>query len=252
MASFVNDPAFVAAHEPPLPFTFKPTTGKDISFPVATGPSGHAFWVAPKAGAKSAIVMIHEWWGLNDYMKREAERLRDQTGYAVLALDLYDGKVATNAGDAGKFMGGVNDERLVAIVQGGLKQLRSGALGFKPSAIGTVGYCFGGGWSHRTAILGGSAVKACVIYYGMPDTRPTSLQRLAAPVLMFEGKKDGWINDKVVAGFQTAMKAAGKSLEVHAYNADHAFANPSNPHFDAAATADSKRRELAFFKAHLS
>jgi carboxymethylenebutenolidase len=251
MSKFASDPAFLAAHEAPLPLSYKAKSGKDVKFPAAIGAPAHGFYVPPRPGSHSAVILIHEFWGLNDYIKREAERLQAETGYAVMAVDLYDGKVTTDANEASRLMGSVDESRAMAILSGAFKQLRTGSFGFKPTAIGTVGYCFGGGWSHRAAILGGKAVKACVIYYGMPDTEPASLQRLQAPVLMFEGKRDQWINDAVVSKFQAAMKVAGKSLEVHAYDANHAFANPSNPRYDKAAAADSHARELAFFAAHL-
>lgn len=251
MVAFLADPKFMAAHEAPLPFKFRGELGKDVTYDVAGGASAHAYYVAPQSGAKSAIVLVHEWWGLNNYIKREAEQLQRETGYAVLALDLYDGKVASTPADAGAYMRAASEARDVSIVEAGLKALKSGKFGFKPTAVGSVGYCFGGGWSHRVAILGKKFVKACVIYYGMPDTRPASLADLSAPVLMFEGRKDAWINDKVVADFSEAMKKAGKSLEVHAYDADHAFANPSNPHYDQSSASDAHAREIAFFKSNL-
>ena len=251
MAQFAKDPSFLAIHGVPAAFHFLATTGKTVQFKVSGGPNGSGFYVPPTGKSHAAVVLVHEYWGLNDYIRREAERLNSNIGAAVLAIDLYDGKVATDSATAAQYMQGVNQERCLAIGAGAVHALKAGSLGFKAKTIGTVGYCFGGGWSERTAIVGGKNVQACVIYYGSPDMTPRSLAKLKAPVLMFEGKKDTWINDELVGKFASAMKTAGKSLEVHAYDANHAFANPSNPRYDATAAADAMKHELAFFKAHL-
>ena len=251
MAKFTRDPSFLAIHGVPAPLHFLATTGKAVQFKVSGGPNGSGFYVPPSGKSHAAVILVHEFWGLNDYIRQEAERLNSRIGAAVLAIDLYDGKVATDAATASKYMNGVNQERCLAIADGAIHALKDGAFHFKPKTIGTVGYCFGGGWSERAAIVGGKSVQACVIYYGSPDMTPQSLAKLRAPVMMFYGKQDNWINDDLVAKFTKAMRAAGKSLEVHRYDAPHAFANPSNPHYDAAAASDAITRELAFFKAHL-
>jgi carboxymethylenebutenolidase len=253
MAMFLTDSSFFAAHERPLPFKFRSNEGKTVSF---SGPDGthSGYFVAPSSSgtaSKTAIVMVHEWWGLNDYIKQEAVRLHDSTGYAVLAVDLYHGKVASAADEAGKLMGSVNEDEATATVKDAVDALESGTFGQSFTQLGTVGWCFGGGWSLRTAIQGGSHVKACVMYYGMPDDSPEDLQKLKAPVLMFEALKDQWITPEVVSKFEAAMKDAGKQLTVKTYDQDHAFANPSNPHYSKQDTADSVDRMLKFFKRNL-
>lgn len=243
MKVFASDPAFIASHAAPLPLHFQPAAGKMITFKT-TGHTGNGFFVPAKAGNKSAILVFQEWWGLNDYIKREAERLHDELGSAVLAVDMYDGKVADKPEDAGKLMSAMKEERGVELVKG--------ALGYvKSDKIGTIGWCFGGGWSHKAAILGGSRVKGCVIYYGMPTTDPAQLAKLKAPVLMHWGTQDGFINKKVVSDFEVAMKKAHKPLKTHAFNAVHAFANPSNPKYDKAAAATANKESVAFLKQHL-
>lgn len=251
MARFMSDPAFIAIHGAPPNIHFHAKSGHDVRFSVEGGPDAGGFYVPPAARSHSAVIMVHEYWGLNDNIRQAAEDLNKRIGAAVLAIDLYDGKVATDGATAAKYMQGVDQERCLAIADGAVNALKGGAFHFTPKSIGTVGYCFGGGWSERTAIVGGPNVQACVVYYGLPDMSPESLAKLRAPVLMFQAKKDRWINDKVVSDFQAAMTQAGKSLEVHAYDADHAFANPSNPHYNQAAAADAMRREIGFFKKHL-
>ena len=250
-AKFGSDPAFLAAHVPPAPVDFQITEGKPVSFPDSGGKSAAGFFVGPKPGVKSAVVLVHEFWGLNDYIRREAERLHDETGYAVLAVDLYEGKVTTDPKVASQLMQNVDSARATAIVRGAVKALKGGTFGFKARRIGSVGYCFGGHWSEEVAIQGGKDVNACVMYYGLPDNSPEALNALKAPVLLIYGKKDTWINSHVADEFAAAMKGAGKTYDVVGYDDYHAFANPSNPHYDQASAADAHKRELAWFKKRL-
>jgi len=251
MSPFVSDPAFVASHLPPAPLNFTPQAGKMVHFTTADKKEANGFFVPANKPNEPVLIMVHEWWGLNDYIKREAEMYHFKLGYAVLAVDLYDGKVATTPADAGKYMQGVNPAHATATLDGAVSALKDGAFGTKFTKAGTIGWCFGGGWSHRAAIEGGPFVKACVMYYGMPDTTPADLAKLKAPVLMIWAKKDQWINENVVSGFKSAMNAAHRPLTVVPYDAGHGFANPSNPIYDKAATADAEAKTLAFFKQNL-
>lgn len=249
MDQFLADPAFMAAH-PLRESTFVPVDGKMVKFSVQGGPQAAGYFVPPKGGSKTAVVMIHEWWGLNNNIKETAERLGKETGYGVLAADLYEGKIAKTPDEAGKAMQAVDESRAKAVVAAAVQALRGGALS-KATKVGTVGYCFGGGWSLRTALAAPAGVQACVVYYGMPVTDVATLKSLKAPVLMIHPKKDRWITQKVVDDFRAAMKAAGKSLAVEQYDADHAFANPSNPGYRAKDAEDAWRKTLAFFKKNL-
>jgi carboxymethylenebutenolidase len=98
-----------------------------------------------------------------------------------------------------------------------------------------MGWCFGGGWSLKAALLLKEKTKACVMYYGMPEENIDVLKTLASNVVFIHASKDRWINDEVVQKFETNMKTAGKSLQVYRYDADHAFANPSNPKYNEVA-----------------
>lgn len=250
MKEFANDKEFHAAH------TMRDAGhvdlhGKDIEIPVADG-KARAYWTAPSEGHKQCVLMVHEWWGLNDNIRETADKLNTEEGYGVLAIDLYDGKVAKNADEAGKYMAAVNDEKASATIEAALKAIESGVEGSAPcTEIGTIGFCFGGGWSHRAAILGGDSVKACVVFYGMPSTSPSDLERLKAPVLFVAAKKDKWINSGVVNGFKTAMDKAGKQFQLEEYDADHAFANPTSQSYDGPASKDAWSKTFAFFKKNL-
>lgn len=226
-------------------------SGKDIEFAVNDG-KAKAYWKAPKSGQSQVVLMIHEWWGLNKNIRETADKLSEATGYGVFAVDLYSGKVATTQDDAAKYMQAVDQRLASATVNAALRLIKKGVDGGGPaSKIGTIGYCFGGGWSHKAAIMGGENVQACVIYYGQPSTAPGELDRLSAPVFMVWPNKDKWINKDMVDGFKAAMQTAGKSLEVSEFTADHAFANPSSQSYQSEDAKKAWDQTLAFFKKNL-
>ncbi len=245
-AMLADDPAFVRAQEEPTPFHFVATRGQMVTFPTADSLKGRGFDVRPLHDTQNLILLVHEWWGLNDYIRREAERLQKDLGdVRVLAVDLYDGKIATSREQAAAFMGGARDERVRAILKGAIAYAGKGAR------IGTIGWCFGGGWSMQASLLAGPQAAACVLYYGMPVSDTAALATLHAPVLGIFGTRDAWITPAVVDTFAAAMKAAGKSLTVHEYDAEHAFANPSNPKHDTKATGDAYQLTIRFFRTYL-
>lgn len=242
-AMLSNDPAFVKKHDNPEPLKFESETGKWISIKSADGKDAKVYEVKSAKPTKNYILMVHEWWGLNDYIKREAENLQKELGnVTVLAIDLYDGQVATTQEDAGKYMQSVTTDRAKAIINAAV------SYAGKDAKIATIGWCFGGGWSLQSTLLAGKQGVACIMYYGMPESDVEKLKTLNPKVLAFFGKQDKWINPDVVAKFEVNMKAAGKSLTVKSYDTDHAFANPSNPHYDKAATEDSHKLSVAFLK----
>jgi carboxymethylenebutenolidase len=142
-------------------------------------------------------------------------------------------------------MQAVNDDRARAIVNGAIAYAGTNAH------IATIGWCFGGGWSLQTSLLAGKKAVACVMYYGMPEQDVNKLKTLNADVLGNFANKDQWINPKVVAKFDADMKAAGKKVYLHQYDADHGFANPSNPIYNSDATKDAYANTLVFLKARL-
>ena len=138
-------------------------------------------------------------------------------------------------------------ERGNSIVKGALTHVGQNAK------VGTVGWCFGGGQSMQAALTAGKQASACVIYYGMPEDNLDRLKALNCDVLDIWGTKDGWINADVAKKFEANMSAAGKKVTIKSYNADHGFANPSNPmgHFDEAAYKDAYGMTIAYFKTRL-
>lgn len=245
-AMLTHNEKFVATHLDPLPFTLANPIGKEISFKTTDGKEGYAYEIKATAPTNNYVFVIHEWWGLNDYIKQESEKLFNTLGNVnVIAIDLYDKKVASVKDSAAKYMQSVKSERAEAIIKGVINHVGSKAN------IATIGWCFGGGWSMQSALLAGKQSKACVMYYGMPEEKTEKLKTLNAPILFVWPEQDQWINKEMVSKFEVNMKTAKKSLEVNAYNADHAFANPSNPKFNKEFADDAFKNAIAFIKIHL-
>ncbi|MGI4834572.1 MAG: dienelactone hydrolase family protein [Janthinobacterium lividum] len=244
-AMLASNKDFSGGHEAPLPFRYE-GAGQAIEFKTPDGKAGHAFEIKSAKPSNKYLFVIHEWWGLNDYIKKEAAKYAEELpGVNVLALDLYDGQVATTPEEAGKLMQGVQTDRAVSIIKGA--ELYAG-----PKAeLASIGWCFGGGWSLQSALLGGKQTVGCVMYYGMPEQDVAKLKTLHSDVLGLFAEQDKWINPQVVAQFEKNMATAGKKVTVQEYPADHAFANPSNPKYNQALAADAHQKALAYLKARL-
>jgi carboxymethylenebutenolidase len=245
-AMLAADKKFVMAHPVPLKYHFQSTIGKPITYNTPDGKTANGFFFKAKNPTNNYLLVIHEYWGLNDWIKKESEKLYTDLGDVnVLDLDLYDGKVATTREDAGKFMQAVKDDRAQAIIKGAL------AYAGPNARIATIGWCFGGGWSLQSALLAGKQAIACVMYYGMPESSVDRLKTLNCDVLGNFASKDQWINTKVVQQFEENMKTAGKKLTAHEFDADHAFSNPSNPNYNSGATTEAYKYTMEFLKPRL-
>ncbi|MEM7154402.1 MAG: dienelactone hydrolase family protein [Myxococcota bacterium] len=195
-----------------------------------------------------AVVVIHEWWGLNEHIKHWTDRLAED-GYAALAVDLYGGQVATDRETALALMKGVDEARAQEILAAAHQFLADDGR-VKADKRGVVGWCFGGGWSLQHA-LSHPDLDAAVIYYGRLETDPKVLGTINAPVMGVFGNQDAGIPPAAVDAFADGMKDAGKSLTVHRYDAQHAFANPSSGRYNPEAAEDAWGHARAFFSEHL-
>lgn len=245
MAQFADDDKFKDAHEAPMELKFE-GKGQMIQFDTPDGKKGGAYALMTESPSKNYLFVIHEWWGLNDNVKAEAERLFAHLGNTnVLALDLYDGQSADNPDKAGQLMQAVKEERAKAIIQGAINKAGADAR------IATTGWCFGGGWSLKASIMAGDQGVACVMYYGMPVQNAKELAPLKAPICGIFAKQDEWITPEVAQNFENLAKATGKEVEIHSYDAGHAFANPSNPAYDEEAAQQANQVAWAFLKERL-
>lgn len=237
---------FAAMHENPLAYRLENATGSTIEFPSPDGKTASGYLIKSKKKTNNWLLVIQEWWGLNDHIKREAETLAAELGNVnVLAIDMYDGKVAATADSAMKLMQGTNTTRLESIVKGAI-----GYAGSK-AKIFTIGWCFGGMWSLQASLLAGPQAAGAVMYYGRPENNLEKLKTLNCEVIGFFGNLDRSPAPAVVTQFEADMAAAGKKLVTHKYEAGHGFANPSNPSFNKEATADAHEKTLTFLRARL-
>lgn len=202
-----------------------------------------------QAGPFPGVVMIHEWWGLNDQIKAEAESLADE-GYVVLAVDLYGGEVADTREEAQALVGGLDASEAGRNLEDAVAFLRrrDDVAGEK---IASLGWCFGGGWSLRL-LQAQPDLAAGVIYYGQVETDPERLRGLP-PVLGIFGAEDASIPVSEVQAFDRALTQAGVPHEIRIYpGAGHAFANPTNGEaYRPDAAEDAWEKTLAFLARHL-
>ena len=219
--------------------------GTIVPFDAADGKPGQAYFIPAKKKSDKWLIVIQEWWGLNDNIKMEADQyFKDLGDVNVMAVDMYDGKVAATPDSAMKLMRGADMNRMVALIQGTVKHAGSKA------SIYSVGWCFGGMWSLQTAIIAGPQAKGSVMYYGRPESNMEKLKSIQCDIIGFFGNLDQSPSPAMVNTFEANMKLAGKNLTAYKYEAGHGFANPSNPSFNAAAKEDSYAKAIAFLKAH--
>ena len=212
---------------------------------------GHFAFPSDMIEPLPAVIMIHEWWGLNDNIRAMAERLAAE-GYIVLAVDLFGGKAATNPEAARQLMMRAVENR--ASVASNIEQ----AYAFVTQTAGaprvaSLGWCFGGGWSLNTALMFPEDLDAAVIYYGQVTDDEDKLSPLQVPILGLFGSEDRGIKVESVRRFEGALERLRKDYDIHVYEgAGHAFANPSGNNFNAAYAEDAWNRTLEFLGAHLT
>lgn len=242
-ASLGNNMEFVNLHPDPLPYTLEDMAGHMITFMASDGKEANAYFIEAKQKTNNYIIVFHEWWGLNDYIKTMADKLYQEVGNVnVIAIDLYDGKIAATKEEAQQYMQELQEARVMAMIDG--IRLKTG-----PDArVATVGWCMGGGWSLQASIRMQKEAVACVMYYGYPEKDSAKISALQAPVLFVLANQDKFVTPEVVNAFGRDMKAKGKQIEILSYDANHGFANPSNPKHDATATADAYTHTLAFLR----
>lgn len=226
-------------------------TGEEVVYGTVEGRQLRGYLARP-AGARAdlpAVVVIHEWWGLNDNVRMMTRRLAGE-GYAALAVDLYGGRGAEDA------------ERARALTTESLQDRAGGASNLRAAAeylegrgarrVGVLGWCFGGGWALQSALFMPGKVDAAVVYYGQPVTDRAELARLQAPILGLFGGADRGIPVAQVRRMEATLRELGKDVEIVVYpGAGHAFANPSGQAYDARAAQDAWQRTTSFLAQRL-
>ena len=221
-----------------------------------TFPSGDekvsAFLATPASTAPApAIVVVHEWWGLDEWVKSQARALAKE-GYVVLAVDLYRGKVTDKEAVAHQLMSGLPADRAMRDLHAAVAYL-AGLPQVRKDRIGALGWCMGGRYSYALSTEE-KAIVAVAGYYGAPPTDPAAIARINGPVLGNFGADDQGPSPEQVKAFAQALEASGKKADIKLYEgAGHAFANPNNPWhgYREAAAQDAWTRTVAFFAANL-
>lgn len=225
-------------------------TSKDVSYKSGDETVKAILYSPQGKGPFPGIVVIHEWWGLNDWVKEQASKLADQ-GYVTLAIDLYRGKVATTPEMAHEIMRGVPEDRAKRDLHSAVVFL-SWQANVNKSRLGSIGWCMGGGYSLDVALQEPS-LKADVINYGHLATEPESLNKINASILGIFGGKDQGIAVEDVKKFEASLKQQGKKVEIVIYpEAGHGFQNPNNKEgYRPDDTADAWKRTINFLAAQL-
>jgi carboxymethylenebutenolidase len=202
-------------------------------------------------GPFPGVLVIHEWWGLDNWVKDQARALVRE-GYAALAVDLYRGKVTDKQEEAHQLMSGMPQDRAMRDLKAAVAYLKS-RKDVRGDRIGSIGWCMGGKFSLLLAAEE-PALAAAVAYYGAPPTDAATIARIKPPVLGNFGAEDKGPSPEQVKAFEAAMQKAGKTVDVKIYpGAGHAFANVNNPWkgYREEAAKDAWARTVAFFARHL-
>ncbi|MEM6782678.1 MAG: dienelactone hydrolase family protein [Bacteroidota bacterium] len=213
------------------------------------GIAGYAARPAEGEASMPGLIVIHEWWGLNDNIRGQARRLANE-GYRVLAVDLYGGSASETVEGARALMTEAmsQPDAVVANLASAAAHLRAQGA----TRVGVLGWCFGGAWSLRTALALPTSVDASVIYYGRVETEAAALAALEAPILGLFGAEDRGIPAESAHAFDMALDEVGVPHTVRVFDgADHAFANPSGDRYQPEAAEEAWSMTTAFLADHL-
>jgi len=226
------------------------TDGKPVSYKSGDETINGILYTPEGKGPFPALVVIHEWWGLNDWVKEEAAKLADQ-GYVALAIDLYRGKVAATPDDAHQIMRGVPEDRANRDLLAATTFLAS-QKNVDAKRIGSIGWCMGGGYSLNLAVADPN-LKAAVINYGHLASDDATLKKIDAAILGIFGGQDKGIPPADVKKFESQLKAMGKTADIHIFpDAGHAFENPNNKAgYRADDAAEAWKLTVAFLAKYL-
>jgi len=230
----------------------QPVTTREVVYATVNGNKVKGYLAKPENDSISTpgLIVIHEWWGLNDNIEAMTRRLAGE-GYVALAVDLYNGKTASRPDGAMKLMRKAMDNQ-----QAGIENVKQAYRFLKDKEnvgkTGVIGWCFGGGWSLQTALALPDSIDATAIYYGHLVTDPNELKTLQMPIIGFFGGEDKSISKETINTFKTTLDSMGKQVEIKVYpDANHAFANPSGTRYNAEAASDAWKRTMTFFDKYL-
>ncbi len=200
-------------------------------------------------GKAPSLVLIQEWWGINDHIRSIAERLAKE-GFLTLAPDLYHGKVAKNAGEAGALMMELDTLQAVKEIAGAAALLKAHARG--NGKVGVIGFCMGGALAFAAACHV-EGLSAIVPFYGTPPAEKVDYARVTAPILAHFAKNDHSATVEKAEVIKKQLDALGKSMTLEVYDAGHAFMNDTRPEaYDEKSAKLAWQRSMDFLKKHLA
>jgi carboxymethylenebutenolidase len=214
--------------------------------PPSGATTAHVALPATGNAPTAAVLLIQEWWGVDDHIRDIAGRYAAE-GYIAVAPDLYRGKVTSDAEEASRLMHGLAIEDGIATIRSAVEETRRK---YNPSRMGITGYCMGGTFA-LSAACDLTELDASAPFYGdIPDEE--TLSRLKVPTLFIAGERDQWITPEKVEGLKEAARRYDLPVEIVSYNADHAFFNDTRPEvYNPEAAQDAWRRVQAFFDSRL-
>ena len=219
-----------------------------IQFPTNQGETAQGGLFEPKTSAKApAVLLIQEWWGLNDHVRSIADRLAAE-GFLVLAPDLYDGWTTKDAAEAGARMTALDGARSMQQIEGARAFLAAHEA--CSGKVGIIGFCMGGAFAFRAAA--NLALAAAVPFYGIPPAETSDFTKVSCPVLAHFAGRDQWAKASRAEEIQKQIQGAGGSMELFVYDADHAFFNDTRPEVYSPDNAKlAWERSVSFLKTHL-
>ena len=208
--------------------------------------SVQAYLAMPEGdGPFPGLIVIHEWWGLTDWIKRNADSFADE-GYAALSIDLYRGRTTSNPEEAKELSGSVPKDRAISDLKSAYAYLQNLSHVDKEK-IGSIGWCMGGGYS-LLAALNIPTLSGCIIAYGRLTNDVNEIKKINCPILGIFADKDPNITPAKVKEFQKLLRDEGKENHIIIYpNVSHAFMNPNNIKGYSDSTAEKAWDEIYSF-----
>jgi len=223
---------------------------ENITFASKTGAETKgAIALPPGDGKAPGLVLIQEWWGLNDHIRSLVDRFA-AAGFITLAPDLYHGKSTQDPGEAAKLMTALDGDRSIEEIAGAVSYLQKHARA--NGKVGITGFCLGGAFSFRAATMI-PELAAAVPFYGIPPADKADYSKVTAPIMAHFASHDQFVDPTKAEAIQKQLDARGQSMELFMYDADHAFMNDSRPDvYKPEAAKLAWNRTIAFLQKHLA
>lgn len=220
---------------------FKAKDGSDLEGELAE-PSG--------SGKVPAVVLIQEWWGVNDHIRDLCTRLSNE-GFLVVAPDLYHGKTTKDPSEAGRLMTQLDTHKAVEEIGAAVEYLKAHERG--NGKVGVIGFCMGGALTFASACHLEDRIAAAVPFYGIPPAEKVDYDKVKAPILAHFAKRDEWAAPAQAEKIKKKLEARNHPMELHVYDADHAFVNDTRPEvYNSTAAKLAWERTVEFLKKHVS